>query len=52
VPQRFAAPAQSGAGIWRLFPAGEKAHPRHEPVDKSSYSGTMLASPVPILEVI
>jgi hypothetical protein len=35
-----------------LLPTGKKAHPGHEPVDKSSYSGTMLASPVPILEVI
>jgi hypothetical protein len=29
-----------------------KAHPRHEPVDKTSYSGTKLTSAGSILEVI
>jgi hypothetical protein len=52
VAQRFAAPVLSGAGIWCLHSTGKKAHPRHTPDAKTSYSGTMLAWTVPILEVI
>jgi hypothetical protein len=50
-----AAVCGAGAGQGRYLALGthwQMADLRHQPVDKSSYSGTMLALPVGILEVI
>jgi hypothetical protein len=38
--------ALGGAAFLVLAPHRQKAHPRHVPDAKTSYSGTMLASPV------